>query len=125
MNRFRNQWSGKIVYAAFAVLIAFGCQRLDAQSATTPPKPSPRVTMLEAQIAESLVKKDQVEKSLLSVREQNQLLETELVDLKKLEREMSVTAESYPEVLKTLHSQRIQMTIDLAGIEARYRAIEE
>lgn len=45
------------------------------------------------------------------------------LDSIKKQDSIGVSAESFPEIMKTLQSQRIQLTIDLAGLQARRNAL--
>lgn len=118
MKRISNQ----LFSAMLGISIAIGGQQVLGQSVSPPKKPTP-VQLLNARIDDHLSEKIAIEESLKLSEERQLLLNKELTDLKQLETQMSVSAESYPEVLKTLHAQRVQLTIDLAGVEARSNAI--
>ena len=60
------------------------------------------------------------------LREESSKIKTYDIELEKLKKygtTLAVSKDSYPEILKIIHSQRVQLSIDLAGLEARYDAI--
>ena len=122
MNRIKYQFSKsklqRMVCLAIGVTL-FVCQQSAGQSAT--PKRSP--IKLESQIRNLEVVMRQIKTQLLDVKGKKEKYENELAALKKRKTSLNVSEASYGEVLKTLHSQRIQLSIDLAGIEARIDAI--
>lgn len=125
MIRFAHRRFSQVACLAIGVLVLGSCHPLQGQSVPTPPKKSPRVIELEKLIQQRLVAKKQIEDSIANQEHGSQVLQEELAELKKLESTMGVSEESYPEVLKTLHAQRVELLIDLAGIEARFKAIKD
>ena len=102
----------------------FGDQQSFGQSVGNAPRKTAEMIKLESSIKEMMGNQKQIEDDLEKTIDKRSRLATEAEGLKQLGSKMSVSAESYPEVLKTLHSQRVQLLIDLAGIDARYQAIE-
>ena len=122
MNRIKYQFSKSKLQRMVCLAIGmtlFVCQQSAGQSAT--PKRSP--IKLESQIRNLEVVMRQIKTQLLDVKGKKEKYENELAELKKRKTSLNVSEASYGEVLKTLHSQRIQLSIDLAGIEARIDAI--
>ncbi len=125
MRRFATQPVGRTLCFGIGIVILIVARPAHGQSGVTPPKKSPEVINLEKFIKQIEVNQKQIQELIVSNTGKSELLSTELDGLKKLESQMSVSEESYPEVLRTLHSQRVQLLIDLAGIEARSGAIQQ
>jgi chromosome segregation ATPase len=125
MKRIATQSIGPITCCVIGLIALSLSHPSFGQSVPTPPKKSAEMIKLENLIAEKMNFQLEIEQSISDVSKRIQLLSTELDSLRKQESQMSVSAESYSEVLKTLHSQRFQLLIDLAGIDARHEAIEK
>ena len=125
MNHSTSQLARPLLYLVFGIFLLIGARQSLGQSVPNPPKKSPEMIKLEGFIKQRMNYQKEIEESIAETTDKTQLLNTELESLEKLEREMIVSAESYPEVLRTLHSQRVQLSIDLAGLEARHQAIKE
>ncbi len=124
MNRIKYQFSKSKLQRMVCLAIGmtlFVCQQSAGQSVA--PKRSPKAIKLESQIRELELAINLNKTQLLGVKSEKEKYEKELAELKKRETSLNVSEASYAEVLKTLHSQRIQLSIDLAGIEARHDAI--
>lgn len=110
----------------FGVAIAIACQHTSAQSVS--PGPPTGNAKAAAFIKSQLASAESQLTTLDAAISKSQLFidtfKTKFATLEMDASKMSVSKESYPEVLKTLHSQRVQLSIDLAGIEARFKAIQ-
>ena len=62
-------------------------------------------------------------KELKNIRENREQLATQLSEFDAAENESGVSIESFPEIVKNLQSKRIELIIDLAGLEAKREAI--
>jgi hypothetical protein len=93
-------------FACAVILLAATPQELDAQSA-----PAKRPTALEAKKmrAEALFEESHQKIAKISFERDNVFRSLS---------ELHVTSSSFPEIMRMLQTQRIQLTIDLAGIEA-------
>ena len=127
MNKLPNQHSNSMIKhiscLAIGLAMAFTCRQSLAQSVATPPKVSPKVAALRAEL--NIIKAEFESRSemILSVQDQLIVFEDDLSALRERKSKLAISEQSYPEILKTLHSQRVQLSIDLAGIDARYDAI--
>ena len=94
-----------------------------SQAAISPPPPSPAAIALQQKIeskeANAVVLRQQLEQIKKSVLETVKNLES----LDTWEKEVGVSIESFPEIVKNLQSQRIDLVIDLAGLTAKRDAI--
>lgn len=126
MNQFTKQFGERILILAVGVFL-FNCSQQSLGQSVSPPtgKKAEMIKSLESQIEKCIAQQQLVLGSIEASRQRRQLLQKEVDALTQLGNKMSVSPESYPEVLKTLHSQRIQLSIDLAGIDARYEAIKQ
>ncbi len=125
MNQIENKCLGRIACLAIGFSIVLGSQTMFAQSVSNAPRKSTKIKLLEVKIKETKDRLDQLADPIRDAKTRDGVLRNELGALEKLGNTMSVSAESYPEVLRTIHSQRVQLSIDLAGIGARYNAIEK
>lgn len=125
MNNIHPRHLVPLTLLCLGVFVHTQAQPLQAQSAPPAAKKSARVLELEREIQERLDRIKTSETIIADADDRSRLLQDKIELLKQEETKMSVSSESYPEVLKTLHSQRVQLLIDLAGIEARHKAIEE
>ena len=127
MNEFTHQLStlkmNRLLCLALGLTLAFVCQQARGQSAVTPPKISPKVAKYQAKLLELKSEKELLVTQLKAETTKLRTHEKELEQLKEREATLSVSADSYPEILKTIQSQRVQISIDLAGLDARYDAI--
>ena len=94
-----------------------------SQAAISPPPPSPVAIALQQEIqtkeANAEVLKQQLEQIKMNVRATAKNLES----LDTWEKEVGVSLESFPEIIKSLQSQRIDLMVDLAGLTAKREAI--
>lgn len=95
-------------------------------------KPTAEKAELEFQRRSSLKYLKEIEKQLKEVRIQKKEEEKQFADLNgkyeaSLEKEdgISVSTESYTAIIQTLQSQRVELLVDVAGMEAREKAISE
>jgi len=99
MNETSNQYSFSTITRtscfALGLTLALVCQQSAGQSAPAPPKVPARVAELQAYLEK----------------------------FKSLREDLNERLDVDPEILKTIQSQRVQLSIDLAGLEARYDAI--
>lgn len=119
----------------FAIAVtALLTDRAIAQSATPnadPPfsvPPPSGVAAFDAQMIERFINSQSEEsaslrKELKNIRENREQLATQLSEFDAAENESGVSIESFPEIVKNLQSKRIELIIDLAGLEAKREAI--
>ena len=91
------------------------------------PPPS-GVAAFDAQMIERFINSQSEEsaslrKELKNIRENREQLATQLSEFDASENESGVSIESFPEIVKNLQSKRIELIIDLAGLEAKREAI--
>ena len=127
MNEISNQYSisklTRITCLALGFVLAFVCQESAGQLAPSPPKISPKLAGIQAELVELKKMKENFPGLIEAEQAKQKTYEQELEELRKRKSTLKVSAESYPEILKTIHSQRIQLSIDLAGLEARRDAL--
>ena len=127
MNEIPNQFSvsriGRISCFALGLALAFACQKSAGQSAPASPKIPLKIARLQAELEELKQIKDDFPALIKAEEAKEKSYLEELQELAKRETKLRVSAESYPEILRTIHSQRVQLSIDLAGIDARYHAL--
>ena len=123
MNQLPLPKTSRVFCLALGLCLAFACQSSNGQSAVTPPKVPPYVAGLQAKLNEFKREKTALTELIAKENDKLQAYDTELEKLRKRGATLSVSAESYPEILKTIHSQRVQLSIDLAGLAARHDAI--
>ena len=127
MNQMMNQLSllntNRIFCLALGLGLAFICQQSYGQSAVTPPPVSP-ITRYQAELDKLKLKKENFISQIAAIEVNEKTYENELEKIKKRGAKLSLSADSYPEILKTIHSQRVQLSIDLAGLDARHVAID-
>lgn len=104
-----------------AIIAPTVSQTAFAQSVSAP-KPA-AITFLEK-------RKIETQEAIREVEKKKTLFEIEMNALQKRadavlesQAKMNVSKESYPEVLKALHLQRVQLMIDLAGLDARQKVL--
>ena len=94
-----------------------------SQSFIQPPPLPPAAIALQQEIqtkeANAEVLKQQLEQIKMNVRATAKNLES----LDTWEKEVGVSLESFPEIIKSLQSQRIDLMVDLAGLTAKREAI--
>ena len=122
MNRLSTLRANRIFCMALGLTLAFICQQARAQSAP-PPKGDAKLAKTQAILKEYKSEKEDLIAKLKAEAINIKIYDTELKALKKREATLSVSADSYPEILKTIQSQRVQLSIDLAGLDARYDAV--
>lgn len=95
-------------------------------------KPTPEKAELEFQRQSSLKYLKEIEKKLKEFRSQRKEEEKRFADLsEKYEASLKkddgniVSTESYTAIIQTLQSQRVELLVDVAGMEAREKAISE
>ena len=107
---------------AIALSLSFSASAW-GQAAITPPPPSPAAIALQQEIqtkeANAEVLKQQLEQIKKNVRATAKNLES----LDTWEKEVGVSLESFPEIIRSLQSQRIDLMVDLAGLTAKRDAI--
>jgi len=125
MNKYQNQFSISKLNSVFCFVMGLAilmvCQQSHGQAIATP---TPRAIALQAEMVKLEKTRDEFQASVKNALEKLAQFEKDHDALKKAGSKLGISEESYPEILKTLHSQRVQLSIDLAGIDARYAAIE-
>lgn len=107
----------------FLSLALLTSQAFGLQSVAAPKGNAKKRIMLESRIAESMSAYKVIEEEIDTLAKSNEKLSLRLTELKSKQSKLSVSTESYPEVIKSLHSQRVQLLVSLAGIEARREAL--
>jgi len=127
MNETSNQYSFSTITRtscfALGLTLALVCQQSAGQSAPAPPKVPARVAELQAYLEKFKSLREDLNERLDVEQANQKTIEQELEEIKKRKSKLRVSVDSYPEILKTIQSQRVQLSIDLAGLEARYDAI--
>lgn len=111
----------------FAYLFAFAILGLAGEASgfqsIQQTKPPAKIARLEGQLDRLREVKSVLEATLEDGLAKAADLERKLTELKWANIEQVVASESYPDVIKSLHSQRVQLMISVAGLEARRKAI--
>ncbi|MEM7477232.1 MAG: hypothetical protein AAF483_19790, partial [Planctomycetota bacterium] len=88
------------------------------------PNNSAALAVLAAQMEEVEGEMAVIESTRVAIAAQVEEAEVQIASVKP-ENTLDISSASYPEVIKTLQARRIQLTIDLAGLEARQEAIRK
>lgn len=123
MNQISTLKTNRILCLALGLTLALVCQQSVGQSAPAPPKVPAAVAKYQAQLERHKSQSEDLIERLKAATVNEKSIAQELEELKNRGDTLSVSADSYPEILKTIHSQRVQLSIDLAGLDARYDAI--
>jgi chromosome segregation ATPase len=106
-------------------LSALGCAgQLDALQ-IAPLEPAAAIANAQEQIEAHEKAIAELDSTMEPVRQQSDKLEHEIRRLQRLHFEKGISGEAFPDILRSLQTQRIQLTIDLAGLDARQKAILE
>ena len=94
-----------------------------SQSFIQPPPPSPAALALQQEIKTKEANAEVLKQQLEQTQKNKQATAKNLASLDTWEKEVGVSIESFPEIVKNLQSQRIDLMIDLAGLTAKREAI--
>ncbi len=111
---------------AFALTFVVCTNTAVAQSA--PPTTKPSLTMspralLQQSIDSQQREADVIRRDLHEIAAKQVEIAKELTESKSVEEKSGVSIESFPEIVKNLQARRIELIIDLAGLEAKREAI--
>ena len=94
-----------------------------SQSFIQPPPPSPAALALQQEIATKEANAEVLKQQLDQIKTSMRAMVKNLESLDTWEKKVGVSIESFPEIIKNLQSQRIDLMIDLAGLTAKREAI--
>ena len=94
-----------------------------SQAAISPPPPSPVAIALQQEIQTKAANAEVLKQQLEQIKTSMRAMVKNLESLNTWEKKVGVSIESFPEIIKNLQSQRIDLMIDLAGLTAKREAI--
>ena len=94
-----------------------------SQAAISPPPPSPAAIALQQKIESKEANAEVLKQQLDQIKTSMRAMVKNLESLDTWEKKVGVSIESFPEIIKNLQSQRIDLMIDLAGLTAKREAI--
>ena len=94
-----------------------------SQAAISPPPLPPAAIALQQEIAIKEADAEILKQQLEQVKKSAQATTKNLQSLDTWEKEVGVSLESFPEIIRSLQSQRIDLMVDLAGLTAKRDAI--
>ena len=107
---------------AIALSLSFSASAW-GQAAITPPPPSPAAIALQQEIQTKEANAEVLKQQLEQIKKNVQATAKNLESLDTWEKKVGISIESFPEIVKNLQSQRIDLMIDLAGLTAKREAI--
>ena len=107
---------------AIALSLSFSASAW-GQAAITPPPPSPAAIALQQEIQTKEANAEVLKQQLEQIKKNVQATAKNLESLDTWEKKVGISIESFPEIVKNLQSQRIDLVIDLAGLTAKRDAI--
>lgn len=87
--------------------------------------PSPKVKALQAELNLIQSKRNSLRASILALQDELQALQDQRVASLTKQDSLGISMASFPEIIKSLQTQRVNLLIDLAGLEARRNALEK
>ncbi len=111
----------RIPISLFAVLLVLGVESV-VQGQTVPRVP-PKVVAIQAQIAKQRSILETLEVRIVAIEKKSEKLQSEKKELVGAQTKIGVSKSSFAEIMKSLQSQKIQLAIDIAGLEAKQEAI--
>lgn len=108
-----------------AIVLVFACTNLaSAQSAVPNAKPPSQFELsIQQGIADQTAIIDRIKEDLDRIQMRRDVTAKKLAEIQSVENKSGVSIESFPEIVKNLQAKRIDLMIDLAGLEARRDAI--
>ena len=94
-----------------------------SQSAISPSPLPPAAIALQQEIQTKEASAEMLKQQLEQIKKSAQATTQKLQSLDTWEKEVGVSLESFPEIIKSLQSQRINLIVDLAGLTAKRDAI--
>lgn len=94
-----------------------------SQAAISPPPLPPAAIALQQEIATKEADAEILKQQLEQIKKSAQATTKNLQSLDTWEKEVGVSLESFPEIIRSLQSQRIDLMVDLAGLTAKRDAI--
>ena len=94
-----------------------------SQSAISPSPLPPAAIALQQEIATKEADAEILKQQLEQIKKSAQATTKNLQSLDTWEKEVGVSLESFPEIIRSLQSQRIDLMVDLAGLTAKRDAI--
>ena len=94
-----------------------------SQAAISPPPLPPAAIALQQEIQTKEANAEVLKQQLQQTQKNKQATAKNLESLDTWEKEVGISIESFPEIIKSLQSQRIDLIVDLAGLTAKRDAI--
>ena len=117
----RNQKLSALIVTCCIILSSFSAQ-LCGQNVPANSK-GVLVTALKTQLSEAVAKRERLVNKLEMTKDELRSLEEDRRKIQKKQDKMGISGDSFSEIMRALQSQRVQLSIDLAGLNARREAM--
>lgn len=95
------------------------------QSVAEPDPAAAKAAQLNARLNDLAMQQQKLEQERTNHAAKSDQLTKEIQSMQAEQFKKGISSESYTEIVRTLQTQRVQLMIDLAGLEARQQAVQE